>query len=96
MKINGETHYLWRAVDHEGEVLEVFMTKRRDRRAALAFLKRTMKRYGWPKVIVTDRLRSYRAAMKIVGNAERQETGRWLNRRVARGSFPLALSQNRT
>ena len=46
VRINGETHYLWRAVDHEGEVLEVFVTKRRDRRAALKFLKRTMKRYG--------------------------------------------------
>ena len=58
VRINGETHYLWRAVDHEGEVLEVFATKRRDRRAALRFLKGAMKRYGQPKVIVTDRLRS--------------------------------------
>ncbi len=40
MRINGETHYLWRAVDHEGEVLEVFATKRRDRRVAFKFLKR--------------------------------------------------------
>ncbi len=79
-----------------GEVLEVFATKRRDRRAALTFLKRTMKRYGRPRTIVTDRLRSYRAAMKIIGNVDCRQTGRWLNRRVARGSFPLALSQNRT
>ncbi len=49
VRINGETHYLWRAVDHEGEVLEVFATKRRDRTAALKFLKRTMKRYGRPR-----------------------------------------------
>ena len=56
VRINGEMHYLWRALDHEGEVLEVFATKRRDRRAALTFLKRTMKRYGGPRVIVTDRL----------------------------------------
>ena len=42
--LHGETHYLWRAVDHEGEVLEVFVTKRRDRRAALKFLKHAMKR----------------------------------------------------
>ncbi len=48
VKINGETHYLWRAVDHEGEGFEVFVTKRRDRRAALKVLKRTMKRYGCP------------------------------------------------
>ncbi len=42
VSINGKTHYLWRAVDHEGEVLEVFATKRRDRKAALNFLKRAM------------------------------------------------------
>ena len=68
VRINGETYYLWRAVDHEGEVPEVFATKRRDRRAALRFLKRAMKRYGRPASIVTDRLRSYRAAMKAIGN----------------------------
>ena len=59
LRINGETHYLRRAVDHEGEVLEVIATKRRDRRAALKFLKRAMKRYGQPRSIVTDRLPSY-------------------------------------
>jgi putative transposase len=79
VRINGETQYLWRAVDHEGEVLEVFATKRRDRRAALRFLKRAMKRFGRPQSIVTDRLRAYRAAMNVIGNSERQECGRWLN-----------------
>jgi putative transposase len=58
VRINGETHYLWRAVDHEGEVLDVFATKRRDRKAALKFLERMMKRYGRPGSILTDRLRS--------------------------------------
>jgi len=89
VKINGETHYLWRAVDHEGEVLEVFATKRRDRKAALAFLKRAMKRYGRPKVIVTDRLKSYRAAMKEIGNAADQEYGRWLNNRAENSHQPF-------
>jgi putative transposase len=65
VRINGETQYLWRAVDHEGEVLEAFVTKRRDRRAALEFLKRAMKRYGQPRSIVTDRLRSYRAGLSV-------------------------------
>ena len=46
VKINGETHYLWRAVDHEGENLESLVTKRRDRKAALKFLRKTMKRHG--------------------------------------------------
>ena len=82
VNINGETHYLWRAVDHEGEVLEVFATKRRDRRAAQKFLKRTMKRYGRPRSIGTDRLRSYRAAMKMIGNVTSQECGRWLDNRA--------------
>ena len=63
MKINGTTHHLWRAVDHEGKVLESFIAKHRDRNAALKFLKNAMKRYGASMVIVTDRLRSYRAAM---------------------------------
>ena len=81
MKINGERPYLWRAVDHEGEVLESYVTKRRDRKAALRFLRKAMKRYGSPEVIVTDKLRSYGAAMNIIGNAKKQETGRWLNNR---------------
>jgi putative transposase len=82
VRINGEQHYLWRAVDQEGEVLESFVTKRRDRKAALKFLRKAMKRYGRPEVIVTDLLRSYRAAMKIIGNAGHQETGRWKNNRA--------------
>jgi len=89
VKINGETHYLWRAVDHEGEVLESFVTKRRDRKAALAFLKKAMKRYGTPKVIVTDRLKSYRAAMKVIGNQATQEVGRWKNNRAENSHLPF-------
>ena len=89
IRINGETRYLWRAVDHEGEVLEVFATKRRDRRAALKFLKRTMKRYGRPRSIVTDRLRSYQSAMKVIGNAADQECGRWLNNRAENSHQPF-------
>jgi len=88
VKINGETHYLWRAVDHEGEVLESYVTKRRDRKAALKFIRKSMKRYGKPEVIVTDKLRSYGATMKVIGNAPKQETGRWLNNR-AENSHPL-------
>lgn len=89
VKINGELHYLWRAVDHEGEVLEVFVTKRRDRRAALKFLKKAMKRYGLPWTFVTDRLRSYRAAMQDIGVAGRQECGRWLNNRAENSHQPF-------
>ena len=72
VSIVGKRMYLWRAVDHEGEVLEVFATRRRDCRAALKFLKRAMKRYGRPRSIVTDRHRSYRATMNVIGNAADQ------------------------
>ncbi len=89
VRINCETHYLWRAVDHEGEVLEAFVTKRRNRNAALRFLRKAMKRYGRPLAIVTDRLRSYRAAMREIGNEARQVTGRWLNNRAENSHQPF-------
>ncbi len=89
VRVNGETYYLWRAVDHEGEVLQVFVTKKRDSKAALRFLRKAMKRYGRPEAIVTDKLRSYHAAMKVIGNAERQENGRWLNNRAENSHQPL-------
>jgi len=89
VKINGETHYLWRAVDHEGEVLDSFVTKRRDRKAALKFLRKTMKRHGRAHIFVTDKLRSYGAAMKEIGNADRQETGRWQNNRAENSHQPF-------
>ena len=89
VKINGETHYLWRAVYHEGEVLESYVTKSRNRKAALKFLRKSMKRFGSPKIIVTDKLRSYGAAMKEIGNTNRQETGRWLNNRAENSHLPF-------
>jgi putative transposase len=89
VRINGETHYLWRAVDHEGEVLEVFASRRRDREAAVAFLKRAMKRYGRPQEVVTDRLRSYRAALLAIGNASVQTCGRWFNNRAENSHQPF-------
>ena len=89
VRINGKTHYLWRAVDHEGEVLEVYVTKRRDREAALEFLRRAMRRYGRPATIVTDRLQSYRAAMKMIGNAAAQTCSRWLNNRAENSHQPF-------
>lgn len=89
VKIRGETHYLWRAVDHEGEVLEAYVTKKRDKTAALKFLRKAMRRYGDPEVIVTDRCRSYRSAMRQIGNEQRQETGRHLNNRAENSHLPL-------
>src|SRR6056300_1845132 len=71
VKVNGVRHYMWRAVDHEGEVLESYVTKRRDRKAALKFLRKSLRRYRSPQAIVTDSLRSYGAAMRDLGNTEK-------------------------
>ena len=89
VKINGERHYLWRAVDHEGEVLESFVTKTRDKKAALKFLKKTMRRHGRSEKFVTDELRSYGAALRELGAVDRRETGRWLNNRAENSHQPF-------
>jgi putative transposase len=93
VKINGKLCYLWRAVDHEGEVLETVVTAKRDKGAALKFRKRIMKKYGRPRNIVTDGLSSYPAAMKQIGNADRREVGRRLNNRAEK--FASAFSTTR-
>ena len=82
VKLNGEMVYLWRAVDQEGEILESYITKTRDKEAALTFMKKALKRHGSPEKIITDGLRSYKAAMNELGNADKQEIGRWANNRV--------------
>ena len=89
VKVNGVQHYLWRAVDHEGEVLESFVTKKRNKAAALKFLRKVMKRYGNPQVIVTDRCPSYGAAMNKIGNQDRQEVGRYKNNRAENSHLPF-------
>ncbi|MES2698355.1 MAG: IS6 family transposase [Pseudomonadota bacterium] len=89
VKINGEMHYLWRAVDQEGEILESFVTKKRDKTAALVFLKKALKRHGRAEAIVTDGLRSYPAAMRDLGNLDRREMGRWLNNRAENSHLPF-------
>lgn len=89
VKINGETHYLWRAVDHEGEVLESYVTRKRHKSAALRFFKKTLKRHGKAEKIVTNGLKSYPAAMRKLGNEDRREMGRWLNNRAENSHLPF-------
>jgi putative transposase len=89
VKIIGERHDLWRAVDHEGEVLESYVTKKRDKKAALKFMKKAMRRHGSPNEIVTDKLRSNNAAAKELGCLEKQVTGRWANNRVENSHLPF-------
>jgi putative transposase len=76
VKINGERHHLWRAVDHEGEILESYVTKKTKQ------IRGFEERHGRAEAIVTDGLRSYPAAMRKLGNLNRREMGRWLNNRA--------------
>ncbi len=89
VKLSGEMVYLWRAVDHEGEVLENYVTRTRDKAAALTFMKKALKRHGSPATIVTDELKSYKAAMTGLGNSAKQEVGRWANNRVENSHLPF-------
>jgi putative transposase len=89
VKLNGEMAYLWRAVDHEGEIVESYVTKSRDKKPALAFMKKALKRHGSPEAITTDGLRPYGAALTERGDREKQELGRWANNRVANSHLPF-------
>jgi putative transposase len=89
VKINGRLCYLWRAVDHEGEVLEAVVTTKRDKAAALKLLKRIMKKYGSPCSVVTDGCGAYSAAMKEIGAVNRHEVGRRLNNRAENSHQPF-------
>jgi transposase-like protein len=76
VKIAGRRMYLWRAVDDEGEVLDVLVQKRRNKHAALKLLKILLKNQGvHPETITTDKLASYRAAAKVLGLASRHRPG---------------------
>src|SRR4030081_337622 len=64
VRIAGKRMYLWRAVDHEGEVLDILVQRRRDKRAALRLLRKLLKKQGFvPKLLVTDKLGSYGAGV---------------------------------
>ena len=82
VRIGGRIHYLWRAVDDEGEVLEMLVQSKRDRKAALKLLRRLLKRRSAPAAIVTDRLRSYGAALRDLGLADRHVCGGRSNNRA--------------
>jgi hypothetical protein len=74
--IAGERMYLWRAVDHEGEVLDMLVQRRRDSRAALRLMRKLLKKQGFaPKLLVTDKLRSYGSAFRRLRLTGRHEQG---------------------
>jgi putative transposase len=77
VRIAGKRMYLWRAVDHEGEVLDMLVQRRRDSRAALRLMRKLLKKQGFaPKLLVTDKLRSYGSAFRRLGLRCPHEQGR--------------------
>src|SRR5664280_359439 len=89
LRIKGDMVYLWRAVDAEGEVLDVLIQSRRNKRAALKLMRKLLKKYGFvPDKLVTDDLRSYGAAASHLGIAKRHERGRWRNNRAENSHQP--------
>ena len=89
LKIDGRMVYLWRAVDAEGEVLDVLVQAKRNKRAALKLMRKLLKKYGFvPDKLVTDDLRSYGAAASDLGISKRHERGRWRNNRAENSHQP--------
>ena len=89
LKIDGRLAYLWRAVDSEGEVLDVLVQTKRNKHAALKLMRKLLKKYGFiPDKMVTDDLRSYGAAARELGISDRHERGRWRNNRAENSHQP--------
>jgi transposase-like protein len=83
VRIAGVRMYLWRAVDHEGEVLDMLVQRRRDSRAALRLMRKLLKKQGFaPKLLVTDKLRSYASAFRKLGLTCPHEQGLRRNNRA--------------
>lgn len=89
VKITGERPYSWRAVDHEGQGPESFMTKKRGKNAGLQFLKKTLRRHGHAEGMVADRLCCCGAALNELGIRDRQEPGRRANNRSGNSHLPF-------
>ena len=89
LKIDGRMVYLWRAVDAEGEVLDVLVQSKRNKHAALKLMRKLLKKYAFvPERLVTDDLRSYSAAVRDLGIERRHERGRWRNNRAENSHQP--------
>ena len=96
VSINGRQFYIWRAVDGEGEVLDILVQPRRDRKAALKLMRKLLKKQGvTPTTIVTDKLRSYSSALCELGIVRRHDTGRWRNNRAENSHQPLRQRERR-
>ena len=92
LKIDGRMVYLWRAVDAEGEILDVLVQSKRDQHAALKLMRKLLKKYGFvPDRLITDDLRSYGAAARDLGIEKHHERGRWKNNRAENSHQPTRI-----
>src|SRR3989337_2046091 len=88
--IGGRRVYLWRAVDHEGEVLDILVQKTRDKAAAVKLMRKLLKKQGFaPTVLVTGKLRSYSAAKAAIGLSAHREQGLRKNNRAENSHQPV-------
>lgn len=96
LKIEGRLVYLWRVVDAEGEVLDVLVQVKRDKRAALKLMRKLLKKYGFvPDRLITDDLRSYGAAARELGIERHHERGRWRNNRAENSHQPTGRRERK-
>jgi putative transposase len=94
IKINGKTHYLWRAVDQHGTVLDILVTSQRDAKAATRFFRKLLTGLEYlPRVLITDKLASYPVAHRLMRSVERRRS-KYLNNR-AENSHQLTRHRER-
>ncbi len=96
VSINGKNVYLWRAVDCEGEVLDVLVQSRRNKRAALKLMRKLLQSQGFsPDAVMTDKLPSYGAALSELGMRARHITGGRINNRAENSHLPIRQRERR-
>lgn len=96
VSINGKRMYLWRAVDSEGEVLDILVQSRRNKKAALKLMRKLLKKQGYvPVAFVTDKLGSYGAALKKLGLSKRHDFGGRKNNRAENSHLPVRQRERR-
>jgi putative transposase len=96
LTIHGERHYLWRAVDQDGHVLDILVQRRRDKHAAKRFFRKLLKGLRYvPRVIITDKLRSYGAAKQAILPSVEHRQHRYLNNRAENSHQPTRQRERR-
>jgi hypothetical protein len=95
LKINGRLHYLWRAVDQDGDVLDILIQSRRDKKAAKKFFRKLLKGLRYvPRVIITDKLKSYSAARAELMSSVEHDQHKYQNNRAENSHQPRIVGNH--